>query len=477
MSSTPRQTSVNMPYNTRRKSLSLTELGIIAPKRARATVQSSPPNTAVNGEEPPVKKSKRSHTNASPTVGDMSPPRTTAIRIKEEKPKRGAALSPPPSPAREGESKVDVEGIKDEIVVGAIQQLEKTGNRPHLVKELAAVLATDISAIERFAYTNHWNASKAPSDILHRSANPSALISARLTAYLNRSWPTISPCPLAKDLSPVHPRRLFFYLTTMPAQPMPAHVDPVPKHNRIISPSLSSASAADEEDERYNRARVALSPSPEVDLSSPELDEEVSDNPRPSHQSFSNRGSLSRDHPPTNENLDHNRRAASPQLELEERDFKQTANLLHEQARLRRSSEEDVKMADTTAGAELESGSVAQSVESNSNEEEQDTEAAAELFQHSLKSYAGIDMEFSSPVMQPQKLNDGAVDASSNGSPLRHQFRDEPTESLMALDLDGNNHVRAVATFEQPDAFAWDSLQSPENIELSELDDMFDAFP
>jgi hypothetical protein len=29
----------------------------------------------------------------------------------------------------------------------------------------------------------------------------------------------------------------------------------------------------------------------------------------------------------------------------------------------------------------------------------------------------------------------------------------------------------------QPDTFTWDSLQSPENIELSELDDMFDAFP
>lgn len=460
-----------MPYNTRRKSLSLSELGIIVPKRSRGPAQPSPPNTAVDGEEPPVKKSKRSHGPASNAVGDMSPPRTTSIKIKEQKPK---PLSPPPSPVREGDSKVDVEGISDEIVVGAIQQLEKTGNRPHLVKELAAVLATSIMAIEKYECAKLARNAKNCTNVLIRSANPSALISSRLTAYLNRSWPAMSPCPLAKDLSPVHPRRLFFYLTTMPPQPLPEVVEPIPKHNRIISPSLSSASAADEEDERYNRARAAMSPSPEVDLSSPELDDEPNtDNPQHSTGSFSNRNSISREHPPTSANLAHNRRAASPQLELEERDFKQTANLLHEQARLRRASEEDVKMADTTAGAELEFGSVAQSVENSTNEEEQDTEAAAELFQHSehLRPYIrAADMEFSSPIITPRKADDAAP---SDGSPLKTQRRDECVEDMMTLDLDSSEATAS----EQPDLFAWDSLQSPENIELSELDDMFDDFP
>jgi hypothetical protein len=465
-----------MPYNTRRKSICLEGLGVI--KRSRPVAQPSPPSTAVDGEEPPVKKPKRSHARHTPTVGDMSPPRSTAIRIKEEKPKRAAALSPPPSPTREGDSKVDIEGISDEIVVGAIQQLEKTGNRPHLVKELAAVLATNITAIERYGYMNKEVLTKNTTNLSFRSANPSALISSRLTAYLNRPWPAISPCPLAKDLSPVHPRRLFFYLTTMPPQPMPENADPISKHSRIISPSLSSASAADEEDERYNRARAALSPSPEVDLSSPELDDENTDNPQPSHNTFSNRNSVTREHPPTTANLAHNRRAASPQLEFEERDFKQTANLLHEQARLRRASEEDVKMADTTAGVEDESGSVAQSVEGGSNEEEQDTEAAAELFQQAehLRPYARANMEFSSPVLQPRRL-DGAAETSINGSPLKHQHREDLTGDLMTLDLDQTSNDYSMPSFEQPDAFAWESLQSPENIELSELDDMFDAFP
>jgi hypothetical protein len=36
--------------------------------------------------------------------------------------------------------KIDTEGINDDVVVAAIEQLEKTGNKPHLVRELAAVL-------------------------------------------------------------------------------------------------------------------------------------------------------------------------------------------------------------------------------------------------------------------------------------------------------------------------------------------------
>ena len=127
---------------TRRKSLSLAELGIIVPKRSRATQNPSPPSTIVEGEEPPMKKSKRSHGYDSLPAGLMSPPRTTTIRFKEEKPKQAAQLSPPASPVAEGSNKVDVEGINDDIVIGTIQQLERTGNRPHLVKELAAVLAT-----------------------------------------------------------------------------------------------------------------------------------------------------------------------------------------------------------------------------------------------------------------------------------------------------------------------------------------------
>jgi hypothetical protein len=50
--------------------------------------------------------------------------------------------TPPPSPADTGTTtKIDTDGINDDIVVAVIQQLEKTGNRPHLIKELATVLS------------------------------------------------------------------------------------------------------------------------------------------------------------------------------------------------------------------------------------------------------------------------------------------------------------------------------------------------
>jgi hypothetical protein len=58
----------------------------------------------------------------------------------------GVQATPPPEG---GSFKIDTEGINDEIVVGVIEQLEKTGNRPHLLKELAAVLQHSIPIVQR----------------------------------------------------------------------------------------------------------------------------------------------------------------------------------------------------------------------------------------------------------------------------------------------------------------------------------------
>ncbi|CAK3823972.1 Hypothetical predicted protein [Lecanosticta acicola] len=424
---------------TRRKSLNLADLGVVAPKRAHP----SPPATVIEGDEQPsAKRAKRSHANSqSPPPGLMSPPQTTTIRVKDARPKPATTLSPPPSPVAEGSSssKIDTEGISDDIVVATIQQIEKTGNRPHLVKELAAILATKLHAIEK-------------------SANPCALISSRLTAYLQRPWPAISPCPLAKDIAPVHPRRLYFYLTTTPRQPIPEVTEPLPKANRIISPSLSSA--ADEED-RYLRQRQALSPSPEVDLSSPELEEDHGDAPPTPGGSYSARNSMPRDR---SSSYTHPRRAASPPLENEERDFKQTANALYEQAKARRNSQEsqqDVNMEhDALSGADQDARSVTMSIEAEETEESlalKNSEAAAALFGAS-KMLAAQHMELSSPVLEPQ--NGLRVD-TTRGAEADHPDR---------LDKDEGQYNLPEA------AFAWEHLQSPEDIELEELDDMLDAY-
>lgn len=61
--------------------------------------------------------------------------------------------TPPPSPEADVEDEtprpeVDLEGINDDIVEAVIVQLQRTANRPHLVKELAAILSTSVKIVE-----------------------------------------------------------------------------------------------------------------------------------------------------------------------------------------------------------------------------------------------------------------------------------------------------------------------------------------
>ncbi|KAF2453343.1 hypothetical protein BDY21DRAFT_402422 [Lineolata rhizophorae] len=287
-----------MPYNTRRKSLSLPSLGIHVPNSSRSSSHRSPPSAASATaltpatldaahrppQQPPSKKVKRSHSSASASPPLASPPRQVAIRFQDERPpapKSGGGVSarggkvventPPPSPGCESAGfKVDTEGIRDEIVVAVIEQLETTANRPHLLKELAAVLGVHIP-------------------LIGSSANPTAIISSRLSNYMRRPWTALSPCPVTKQLVGSHPKRIFFFLATCPRQPFPDLHDEMraPNAARIISPSLSSTGDSDAGSEDRSdtssavddmlRRRRELSASPEVDLSSPELDGDVVD--------------------------------------------------------------------------------------------------------------------------------------------------------------------------------------------------------
>lgn len=228
----------------------------------------------------------------------------------------------------EGPSKkIDLEGINDEIVEAVVVQLQNTGNRPHLVKELAAILMQQLK-------------------IVQQSANPCAIVSSRLSTYLKRScWSALTPCPLAKELETVHPRRTYFYLTTCPHQPLPdpAHAATLSQlasvhavTRAIISPSLSSA-ASNSEDADAELRRRELSPSPEVDLSSPEFDDVDDDIVMPSTPigSLSIRGGFNfftgaglDNHTSTAHGSSRHRhnRATSPPLEKDEKEFTQTAD-------------------------------------------------------------------------------------------------------------------------------------------------------
>lgn len=135
-----------MTYNTRRKSISLSAMGIAIPKSSR-----SPPSTL--DQPPSAKRVKRTHSISSNASTPDSPPRPSTLRFDERPQSSGnrvAENTPPPSPGGlSGQTKVDTQGIDDIIVVGVIEQLEKTGNRPHLLKELAAVLSSSIPIVER----------------------------------------------------------------------------------------------------------------------------------------------------------------------------------------------------------------------------------------------------------------------------------------------------------------------------------------
>ena len=91
-----------------------------------------------------------------------------------------------------------------------------------------------------------------------------------------------------------------------------------PSTARIITPSLSSAASEEEEggEEMDARSRDMRSPSPELDFS----DFENAEDP------FSNR-------PPVTSTFSHSRRAQSPPLEKDEREFTMTASFLQQRRR------------------------------------------------------------------------------------------------------------------------------------------------
>lgn len=141
-----------MPYNTRRKSLSLPSLGIHIPMthaaRAAASASSSKSASRLSTsptapaaeitESHPSKRLKRTH--AGPVAAE-------AIE-----------RSPPPSPTvadsiemtdADSVSKIDLSTVNDDIVEGVIVQLQTTGNRPHLVKDLAIVLGQTLTSVQQ----------------------------------------------------------------------------------------------------------------------------------------------------------------------------------------------------------------------------------------------------------------------------------------------------------------------------------------
>lgn len=179
-----------------------------------------------------------------------------------------------------------------------------------------------------------------------------------------------------------------------------------------------------------------MSPSPELDLS--DYDSNASD-------PFSNQS-----HPPTTANIANNRRAQSPPLEKDEREFTQTASFLQQ----RRRSQEAERVRSNSASAEpTQSKDVVMDEVSQSIEETEESaarknsEAAAALFGHMdhLSNFIAT-IAPGSPAMKP----------------------------ILHIEMPPPSLKRKMARLEVDDD-EW-IMKSPESIDLEELDDLFDEY-
>jgi hypothetical protein len=441
-----------MPYNTRRKSLSLPSLGIQLPHGSRAHRSNSKSTPAAETLPPPTKRVKRSHDDdavvaPSPPASKPPSPRLPGLGIRPKSRRGGAENTPPPSP---GDAQlipqIDTQGINDDIVIAVIEQLEKTGNRPHLIRELATVLAATNDSVAQYVSSNHAPTTLTNAGILLlSSANPAALLSSRLSLYLKRPWTALAPCPLAKELIPVHPRKVYFFLTNSPRQALPANSDdiisPTVADVKRLTPSVSDPSVDQDDIDVDMVERARMSPSPEIDLTSPHLEElHLPTGPPTPGESFNGRSSLARDG-----TMDHrmsSNRAPSPPLEADEKGFTETATAVRER------------------GMSLHESTVHESVEARADEVDidagvedtpemmhrKDQELGYELFGHAHSGQIGLT---SSPMVQPRN---GPAPAATRKSNLAVQQEDVEMEET-----------------------SWD-LDSPENVALDELDGMFLGF-
>lgn len=329
---------------------------------------------------------------------------------------------------------------------------------------------------------------------------------------MKRSWTALSPCPMGKELINVHPRKVFYYLTTYPHQPLPENLDEmVAVDVKQMTPSLSSGSVAqdddDDDEEAMARERSRLSPSPEIDLSAPEFEEEQNDLKDPGSCDASTPGfSDQRAH-----RLSHNHRAASPPLEGDEREFTQTASSVRERASSEKASrQESLDVASASASNESQarqSFPVSPMDEDPMNEED-------DYFSHRASHEQNNDMEDETVAAlfgtSPSPSLASMVSSSSSGTTvaseagstadglqsLKEKIMDSPRGATPSSVVDGefvssslkrpfdmvetgfsvkpDMQPKQLRTFDFDMVIdSWSDLRSPETVEVDELDEMF----
>ena len=273
----------------------------------------------------------------------------------------------------------------------------------------------------------------------------------------------MSPCPLDKELTKVHPRKVYYFLTTLPRQELPDTSSDIiiSAHSggqggrRIISPSISSASIDEDTDAAEERKRDAMSPSPEIDLSEdldagvPGVEVDFVTPPTPVGSSFSGRSSLARDGSTgslSDSALSHNHKAASPPLEGDEKEFTQTASNM----RMR-----GMSLDDPTVRPSTEDPSEVILEETEEEKAKRNWEAAETLFggHHDQDSSMTITSSPLIKAIQPSIMEKEGKQGA------------QEVEMKESVSILGDNGV----------GLTWDTRET-EDIRIEDLDDLFGAF-
>ncbi|KAH0538873.1 hypothetical protein GP486_008751, partial [Trichoglossum hirsutum] len=213
---------------------------------------------------------------------------------------------------------------------------------------------------------------------------------------------------------------------------------------------------------------MAMSPSPEIDLSPPEFDDD--DYPPTPAGSFSGRSSLARDGSMVDPvaTVHHHNRAASPPLEGDEREFTQTATSMHQKRSMSQDNDAEREGADSIImtiegmdGQEDPHIHIPVGDESEENSEQKNSEVAAALFGSHAHQPTMNHHSHTSPVVRPMTAG---VQATS-----KHFIKQELIHSEeMDIDSDGRISLMSTTGF-----VPWaGEMLSPESVELEELDDL-----
>jgi len=218
-------------------------------------------------------------------------------------------------------------------------------------------------------------------------------------------------------------------------------ITPSLKEIKRLTPTATDPSVEDEDAEIDIHERSRMSPSPEIDLYSPELGHDSPTAPPSPGEPFSGRSSVNRDDPA--EARHRPNRAPSPPLEADERGFTETATAV----RARGMSLHGPTLQVSVEIAEPKVTDIAEETLEQSQRRDQDS--ALELFGH---AHPGLQVPTQKTI---------------SSSPLINPKHDHQA-TLMKLNLDFNQD-----DIDMADAWA---LRSPEMVDIAELDTIFYDF-